>query len=773
MHISRFTWIYSFLLLLNFNSGFSQSIVINEFMSDNENALEDDDGEFSDWIELYNTGANAVNLDGYYLTDDKEDLEKWEFPNVEIGPNQFLTLFASGKDKQNGTFIHTNFKISNDGENLVLTNTTGAIIDEIESVELYEDKSFGRLPDGSSNMTILHLPSPGSSNNDSNTLSFSHQAGYYTDGFELELDALIADSIFYTLDGSEPSTSSQIYIKKIPLENNTSSPNVWSEIPTTPVDVFLTNPEWQSPGYPLTKANIVRCATYKNNIKTSKTYSQTFLISSDVFEKYDMPIVSLITDGSNFFDHEHGIYVPGIDYDPDVVEWTGNYFRKDERPVHIEYFDLDGNLGFSQDAGARIHGGKTRHGAQKSLKLYARKDYGKEYFRYQLMPQKSVDNYQRFLLQTTTGAWGGDTVIKDILSHEIVRDMDFEKMDYRPVIVFLNGEYWGIHNIRDRMDEEYLAYTSGLDIDSLEIDSGGNTHYQALINYIKDHMPIDNEEFDHISKQMEIDAYIDYEIAEMYLNNFDWPANNTKHWRPNKPDGKWRWMFYDIDGGFRDYTYDMMLHNTKDDPDVGWPNNPRSTLLFRVILSSETFQDKFLARYKELIENDFRSSITKAKLNAIVDEYKYEMPKHIARWHFPPSMETWYDDIDSELVEFLENRSCAVVEHIESFFDLEEYDVECKDLVNTVPKPNVFVDLTIAPNPNTGSFAILNDSGVKRIFDVSLYNSVGKKVFFRKDVFLNSSSSYSIYEYQLPPGFYAVRIQEMNSSFTIPMVIIN
>lgn len=776
MQISRFTWICGCLLMLYSYSSLAQTIVINEFMSDNENVLKDDDGEFSDWIELYNPDANTVNLNGYYLTDDEEDVTKWKFPNIEIGPSQFLILFASGKDKKNGNFIHTNFKISNDGEDLILTNSEGIEIDNIESIELYDDRSYGRLPDGSANMDVLYLSSPGSSNNESNTISFTHSPSFYTDGFELGLESQNADSIFYTLDGSEPTTSSLLYSIKIPLKDNTSTPNLWSEIPTTPLGVFLTNPEWQSPGFPVAKANVVRCATFKNGIKTSKTYSKTFLIASDVFEKYHMPIVSLITDGSNLFDYENGIYVPGIDYNPNSPEWTGNYFRKDigaERPVHIEYFDLAGNLEFSQDAGIRIHGGKTRHGAQKSLKLYARKDYGAEYFRYPLMPQKNVDNYQRFLLQTTTGAWAGETVIKDVLAHEIVRDLDIEKMDYRPVIVFLNGEYWGIHHIRDRMDEEYLAYTSGLDIDSLEIDYHGNTDYNALINYTKERLPIDDDEYNYISEQIDIEAFIDYQIAEMFLNNYDWPSNNTRHWRPKSQDGKWRWLFFDIDAGFRDYNYDMLIHNTEDDPEVGWPNNPKFTLLFRALISNDTFLVKFLERYRELIENDFRASITKEKLNNIVDQYKFEMPEHIARWHFPESMERWYDDIDSELVEFLENRSCAVVEHIESFFQLEEYDVKCKESADTVDKPNFIVDLSIAPNPNAGSFAILNDSGVKRIFDICLYNSVGEKVFDKKNIVLNTSSEYTINEYQLPSGLYALSVQEANSSITIPIAIIN
>lgn len=755
-----------------------QGLVINEIMSDNETSILDEDGESSDWIELYNASSESINLKGYQMSDDVENPDKWTFPSIEIGANQFLLLFASEKDKSDGSFLHTNFRISSDGEEVILSNSSGIIIDQYEKIDLEEDQSFGRVPDGSDNKLILYNSSPGESNNASNSLSFSHEAGFYKNDITLLINSLTEDSIYCTFDGAEPNPAPELHTNEVILKNKTQTPNVWSEIPTTPTEEWITNPVWSSPDFLITKANIIRCASFRNGTKTSKTYSKTYLIEDDVFEKYDMPIISLITEGSNFFDHENGIYVPGIDYDPEVPEWTGNYFRKDigsERPIHIEYFDLQGNLGFSQDAGARIHGGKTRHGAQKSLKLYARGDYGTKYFNYQLMPQKEVNQYKRFILQTTTGAWGGDSVIKDILSHEIVRDLDFEKMDYQPTIVFLNGEYWGIHHIRDRFDEYYVSYTSGLDADSIEMNTGGSDHYNNLIDYIKEHMPIDNDEYAHISEQIEIDAYIDYQIAEMYLNNYDWPANNIKYWRPNKPGGKWRWMFFDIDGGFRDYNYNMLIHNTSDDPEIKWPNNSRSTLLFRALIGNEIFQDKFITRYKDLIENEFKTSVTVEKLNTIVDQYTHEMPNHIVRWHFPPSMDTWKNDINEELIEFLKKRPCTVVEHIKDFFDLEEYNVECLDTIEIEePPPTEYIEnIIISPNPSFGLFTIYNKSDKDKEFEITLVNTLGQ-VIYQKQSFLLQSYTYKEFNYTyLISGIYYLRIKENEEMKTYPIMITN
>lgn len=774
MYTSRLIWLFGVLFIFQFHPGSSQNIVINEFMADNESNIIDEDGDYTDWLELYNPGPNKINLNGYHLSDDKDEPEKWTFPNVEIESNEFLIIFASGKDKYNGSSIHTNFKISDEGEKLILSNSLEIKIDEFDKVELRKDETFGRLPDGSANKVILPYASPGGSNNSFNKLTFSHDGGFYDSGFDLSIFSLLGDSIYYTLDGSEPTTESLFYSSKLTLKDNSDAPNVWCEIPSTPHQDFITNPAWQSPGALIDKANIIRCASFKNGVKTSSTFSQTYFIADNIHQKYDLPVISLITDGNNFFDHFNGIYVPGAAYDINNPEWTGNYFIDEiesERPVHIEFYEKDGTQGFSQNAGVRIHGGKTRHAAQKSLKLYARNEYGDKYFRYPLMPQNGVEKYERFLLQATMSAWGGDTVIKDILAHEITRNLNMEKMDYQPVVVFLNGEYWGIHHIRDRIDEEYLSYTTGLDKDSVEIDRVGNGHFNNLINYFKDHVPIDNEEYEYISTQMDIDAFIDYNIGEMFLNNYDWPANNSRHWRPKKPDGIWRWIFFDIDGGFNDYTYDMLEHNTKADSTIIWPYTPKSTFFFRSLIAHDIFLEKFLERYKFLIANDFRSSITKSKLNILIDKYKYEMPHHITRWHFPATFNSWLEDIDHDIVDFLDHRACAVKDHLIEFFDLEDYDVECKDDIDVKVEHKEKMGISISPNPSNGQFSFFNSSPNKRSLNIKVYNSLGELIHQSDNLTIEASQLQHYSLNDLPSGIYALSIQHDDIFSTLLITI--
>jgi hypothetical protein len=762
--------------LVGFLPLYGQDVVINEMMSDNDNSVFDEDGESADWIELYNRGSSTVDLEGYHLSDDENDLQKWTFPQVELQSGNFLLVFASGKDIIGIGSLHTNFKISAEGEKLFLSNKEEVILDEVEAIELKEDESFGRLPDGSNNQLILPSSSPSESNNNSNKLLFSHEAGLYDTPFELSISSYLEDSIYYTIDGSEPTSQSLLYESNLLLKNISSNPNFWSEIPTSPIGENITYPTWTSPNSAVDKANIIRCATFKNEIKTSDTYTKSYLILDDILNRYDMPVISLITEGDNFFDNDVGIYVPGVKYDSTNPEWTGNYFTDEiesERPIHIEYFEPNGELGFSQNAGVRIHGGKTRHAAQKSLKLYARKAYGDKDFDYPLMPQNGVNKYERFLLQTTMGAWGGETVVKDILAHEIVKDLNIERMDYQPAVVFLNGEYWGIHHIRDRIDEEYLAYTTGLAIDSIVIDRTGNNHFFALIDYFKSHLPINNEALDYISTQMDIDGFIDYQIAEMFLNNYDWPSNNTRHWRPKTEDGKWRWIFFDLDGGFGDYNYNMLEHNTNADSSITWPNGAGFTFFFRSLIENDKFLEQFLSRYKVLLENDFRISVTKEKLFGIIEEYQAEMPHHIDRWSFPMSMNTWLDDIDKNIIDFLKKRPCAVVENIIDFFGLPSYDVVCKDSLDNVIQTPANYGFSISPNPNNGKFSIHNNSPNTRLFQINILNTLGQIIYQKSSTLLKRNTNEGIDISHSAPGIYYLKIKEMNAVFTIPFVITN
>ena len=705
-----------------------QGVIINEFMSDNETTIQDEDGDFKDWIELYNNSDTPVNLLNYSISDDDSNLDKWVFPQKILNPHDYLLLFASGKNRTDTNELHTNFKISSGGEELFLSDSSGLLVDQTASVSLMPDETYARVPDGSPDWIKCNTPSPAMSNNLSNILTFSADAGFYTTPFFLILNSLSGDSIYFTLNGDIPDNNSFLFSDSVLIDYKASDPNVFSEIPTTPEQSLISYKAWELPDGLVDKATVLRCASFSNGIRTSRIYTKTFFVVNNIFDKYTLPVISLVTDGNNLFNPDSGIYVPGVNFDINNPQWTGNYFKDGtawERPVHIEYFEPDGSPGFSQDAGVRIHGGKSRVAAQKSLRLYARKEYGEKYFNYRLLPQRPVEKYKRFILRTTMSGWGKPAIIKDVVAQNISSGLNIDYQEFQPAIVYINGEYWGIHTIRDRIDERYIEYTHYIDKDSVEFYEPRNSHYDSLMEYIELNDLSDNGNYEYIKNQIDIDNYIDYYIAEQFFKNYDWPANNMKIWRDKSPEGKWRWVFYDLDAGFGNPEYNMLVHSTLNDNGVVWPNSPASTFLYRNLLKNNNFTNQFISRYAEVLNNAFNVDTMAGKLNTIKEIYAPEIADHILRWNFPDSYADWEDNIEDEMISFIEDRPCYVESNIISFFNITEFDFLCEMKVNNNSDGT---KLILSPNPGNGVFYIFNKASDINNATVTITDISGRTV---------------------------------------------
>jgi len=701
-----------------------QGIVINEIMADNERSISDLDGDFPDWIELYNTSVHTMSLKGYALSDDRKKSKKWELPQIDIPGHGYLLIFASGKDRRNGLEPHTNFKISSNGEALFLFYE-GVLRDKVDPKPLGEDQAYGRLLDGNKDWWTLEVPSPGTSNNESNQLIFSHLSGFHLKPFDLKVVSVEGYEVRYTLDGTPPTDSSRLLDGSVFIEARRKLKNGLSSIVTSKGST------WSEPTEGVDKFTVLRCAGFYKNERRTKVYTKSFFVDRKIESTYQLPIVSLVTDSASFFDQDTGIYVPGVHYDPENPDWTGNFYQSGEnweRSVHIEYYTSNGTLGFSQDAGIRIHGGRTRHFAQKSLRLYARKEYGTAEFQYPLLPQKEQDEYKRFLLRTTMGAWGGQSILKDAVAHQIVRDMDLEYQDYQPVVVFLNGEYWGIHTIRDRIDTRYLEYTKGADKDSIDliegnyklVKAGSNEHYVKLLNFIDSNSLALDANYNYVSEQMDIGNYIDYQIAEMFFANIDWPANNVKLWRPQTPDGKWRWIFYDMDAAFGGPSKNMFAHATLNDTTVSYPNGPKSTFLFRNLLLNSRFRDRFIYRYAEALNQHFVPGKMAEIFYEAKDQYATEVERHTRRWTVPEDYEAWENVLSDDILPFIVHRPCMVEDNLLEFFGLESFAFSCDG--NSV-EDDFF---QLIPNPASSHFAVYNKTEASFIGQLEVYSLSGQ-----------------------------------------------
>ena len=753
-----------------------QDVVINEFMSSNETTLQDEDGDYPDWIELFNHSSQPIDLLNYGISDEEELPGKWIFPSIILRPGEYLVIFASGKDRYDTTELHTNFKIKASGEILLLSGPEGNIIDSIPPVEVATDKTYGRFPDGETELMHLACPTPRSMNKSGVTLSFSHPAGFYTQPFKLFITSSHDDLIYYTFDGSPPNNTSIVFTDSIPINDVNDLPNTISEIPTTPDSMGDHFRGWKPPAGKVPKANVVRAVVYRNNSPVSETNTCTYFVKPDVFTFYKYPIVSITTDSINLFGFEEGIYVPGINFDVTDPDWTGNYFEKGynwERPVHLEYFEEDGSCVLSQDAGVRIHGKITRHAAQKTFRVYARGEYGKEYFDYQLMAQSQQDKYKRFLLRTTF-AGGSQCIIKDAAIHNLVKHLNLDIQNYRPVVVFINGEYWGIHTIRDRIDRYYISLKYGVNKDSIDllennaqVIEGSNVNYNEMLDYINNNNLEIQENYEFIKTWVEIENFIDYQIVEIYFGNIDWPGSNIRFWREQKSGSKWRWILFDLDNTCFDYTFDHLSFSTFNG-DTSYQNPSWSTFLFRNLLKNEEFKNQFIDRFAYLLNTTLQRDSVLNKIEEFENAYEKGLEKHIKRWKFPRNFQGWKNDINYFLKQFAIERPCIICNYILEYFELDEdeFGFDCNSGLHNSDS----FKIKIYPNPVNDFLTIEFEKFYEENIIIEVFNSTGERYYYKNLKYYHGDFTEQVNFSEATPGIYLIRIS-IDNSYVIKKII--
>ncbi|HEX9970460.1 MAG TPA: CotH kinase family protein, partial [bacterium] len=360
----------------------------------------------------------------------------------------------------------------------------------------------------------------------------------------------------------------------------------------------------QSP-IPIIITTVVRAREILSNSLPGKISTHTYFIN----EKITLPVVSLTTNPPNLWDPDSGIYVLGKNYDPNPPNLSANFWQDWERPVHVEFFEPDGNLCFSLDAGIKIFGGWSQAYPQKSVAIYARSRYGASDIDYQIFPDKPITKFEAIVLRNS----GSDclkTKLRDPMMQSLISESDLDIQAYRPAVVFLNGDYWGIHNIREKVNEYYLEANRGIDPDNIDllegngsVIEGDRTHYQAMLDYIASHNMQLRETLDSIRTMMDVENFLDYEIAQIYYDNTDWPGSNIKFWRPRTADGRWKWIVFDTDFGFGLHNSEAYKNNTialATEPNgPNWSNPPWSTFLLRKLLENPVFKNDFINRFAD------------------------------------------------------------------------------------------------------------------------------------------------------------------------------
>ena len=711
----------------------NSNLYINEIMPINKSTIMDSDNEYSDYIELYNSTNEEINLGGYYLSDTVTSSKKWTFPEIIIKPKEYLVVFASGKDKCNLNIreCHTSFKLGGKGETVSLLDNNGVVISKVkydkqekdvaisliegkyistigtpykenqniqkdnnntkdiiinevtinspESIELYnssdkdinlngyylEDKSgnkyefkdtsikagsylvvyasdnstvkdgkiylgfkinnskeilylykksklidtfnVGRVKEGISkgrndngDIVVYKNITMGSKNSDKYysgfalAPTFSINGGYVEKNTKVKLITNDDSVIYYTTDGSTPSNKSKKYSDEINITSTT----------------------------------VIRAIAYKDNYIESEIESRTFIVG----RHHDLPVVSISTDNANLYGN-NGIFTKGPNAKPRYPYYGANFWKDIEVPISFEFYE-DGEISLNFNAGMKVFGAWSRGEAQKSVAIYLRKKYGLQEITYPFF-KDNVNTFTRFILRSG-GQDFGKLKLKDaFLQQTVVGQMDLDIQDYRPVVAYINGKYHGIYNIREKVDTTYVERHIGVkegDFDFIEknsgVKSGSITEYNKLLDYVKNTDMKKDGVYEYLDSQIDLQELANYWVVETFYDQFD--PINIKFYKTK--EGKWRWILFDLDQSFFDYSYTRIKWKLPFEPYAHGNNYYLNTTLMNRIIKNPKFRELYIKTWAEHLKTTFKPDRLIKILDKMVNEIKSEMPYHIKRW---------------------------------------------------------------------------------------------------------------------------------------------
>lgn len=677
---------YALATLLSVSSFFSFSqVVINEYSASNRDILADQDGDYEDYIELFNNSGSPVNLGGYYLSDDYGNLMKWSFPaSVNISANGYLRIWASSKDKVVGSFIHTNFKLTQTKyEHIALSDPSGNIIDSVTLQLTQKNHSRGRTPNGASTWGIFDAPTPGTSNGTAYSAYAPRPVMDISQGFYSSAQTVtITDSdpnvtIRYTLDGSTPTATSTIY--------------------TGPVSIAVTK--------------VLRATAFSSQADVLPSFTETNTYFINVTHDEQFYIISLSS----------------TDFDALFNSW-GTW----DIDAYLEFFGKDRALESEGEGKVDPHGNDSWAFPQKGIDFEMEDDYGYDHtIDYPIFSIKDRDNYDHIILKAGASdnypfSWGsgGGCHLRDAfvqtLSQKFSLDMDCRT--YEPVIMYVNGDYWGVYELREKMDEpDYTDhyYDQGEnDIDvlafwgGLNIKYGSDTAWNNLYSFMMTNSLTVPANYQHVDERLNIAGFIDYCIFNTYIVNSDWISWNTMWWRGRNPNGertKWTYSLWDEDNVFglgQNYSGWPTTNYTADPCDLqsvfnnAGPDMGTMDMLTK-LMQNENFKSAYINRYADLMNTVLDCDTVQAVLQDFIDILTPEMPGQIARWG--GSMTGWQNNLT-----FLKNFINGRCSYIDSAL-VDCYDVTGPFDITVIVDPPLSGDVEIstlhpAAYPWTGTY---------------------------------------------------------------------
>ena len=563
----------------------------------------------SDWVEIYNSTGSAVSLAGYGISNNPKNPAKWVFPDISIEPGEYLLLYATGSaDKAQKKNLKLNFCISSTGEALFFFDPNGKLIDKLSAGRMRSGQSYGR--DGSDNRFYYAEPTPGAQNGKgyegiTQLPAFSVTPGIYDNAVTVAITAGEGETIRYTTDCTTPNASSEVYSGELSISKN----------------------------------SVIRAAAFRDGYLSGDVATATYLFRSDGVN-HALPVVTLVTDPDNLWNSKTGIYATGDQFDPDAASYadtlqSATYYQAKfateeqvdtiwEKPAAFSLFDDNGKQVFTQNVGIRIAGSFGRGRAQKGFNVIARKEYGKGSMEYPFFENRPYKEYKAVVLRA--GAQDQNrSKIRDELASGLLEGTDINILyqAYRPTVLYLNGEYWGVYFMKEKRNRFFVAQHENTENNvDLAIGKGfkqrsygDNSDWVSLYEYATSHDLSSAEAYAYVSERMDVDSFRDYMIAEIYNGNTD--TYNFQYYRLK--GGKWKFIFYDFCWGFQSPGHETLAFRMGKTP-----SDVCSAKLFAAMLQNKGWRDSFCRRFAELLNTAFAPE----RVSALIEElYGYVEPE--------------------------------------------------------------------------------------------------------------------------------------------------
>ncbi|MDR1759672.1 MAG: CotH kinase family protein [Fibrobacter sp.] len=560
----------------------------------------------------------------------------------EVQPIQFT--FTTYVARKRGHEPHASFKPSKKGGTLFLTSQDGAILDSVKYPELPPAKTWAF--DGATRKWGYTDPTPAGYNvgqifpETLPPVATLPASGFKTEPFLLEIPVPEGATVRYELGGKVPTAESPVYSAPIPVAATT----------------------------------VIRLAHFRDGYLPGAVSTYTYVFGAPP----TLASVFVAGDPGSLFDPDTGLYATGPNAEAEMPYYGANYWRDTELPVHVELFEPGKTAaGFSENAGLEIFGNYSRMHPKKSVAITFKENYGNNRLYYPLLPEfPNLTEFKVFILRNNGNNYDLE-YIRDLLASSVSQGLGVDYQKGRPVIVYYNGEYYGIHYIRERSTESYFETNYGLNpdfIDLLKADNSASNgtagDYLQMINWIKANGVETSDKYQYISSLMDVNNFLNYMHTEIFADNRDWPANNLKKWKSSNPDTPWKWFLYDLDFGFgypwNEYTdniFEFVTNETGED----WPNGPDHTFLLRALLKNEDFRLAFINRYTALLSMNFAPERVLTRIDRMMAEIEAEIPRDQSRWGFSA---TYMNNQLALTIDFANTRQAKTLAELQEHFGL-------------------------------------------------------------------------------------------------------